>query len=53
MRALEESDLPQDEPFLRAVREHVEFGTQVATSPTPSPCKSPCSSGLLSAPRRR
>ena len=30
MRALEESDLPQDEPFVRAVREHVEFGTQVA-----------------------
>jgi hemoglobin len=30
MRALEESDLPQDEAFVRAVREHVEFGTRVA-----------------------
>jgi hemoglobin len=30
MRALEQSDLPQDEPFVRAVREHVEFGTRVA-----------------------
>jgi hemoglobin len=30
MRALEESDLPQGESFVRAVREHVEFGTQVA-----------------------
>jgi hemoglobin len=30
MKALEESDLPHDEPFVRAVREHVEFGTGVA-----------------------
>ena len=30
MRALEQSDLPRDEPFVRAVGEHVEFGTQVA-----------------------
>jgi hemoglobin len=30
MRALEQSDLPQDEPSVRAVREHVEFGTRVA-----------------------
>jgi hemoglobin len=28
--ALEASDLPDDEPFRRAVMEHVEFGTEVA-----------------------
>jgi len=30
MRALDEAGLPTDEPFRRAVREHVEFGTKVA-----------------------
>jgi hemoglobin len=30
MQALEESDLPDDAPFVEAVREHVEFGTRVA-----------------------
>ena len=30
MEALDESSLPDDEPFRRAVREHVEFGTAVA-----------------------
>ena len=28
--ALDEAELPDDEPFRRAVREHVEFGSQVA-----------------------
>ncbi len=30
MRALDEAGMPADEPFRRAVREHVEFGTKVA-----------------------
>lgn len=30
METLAESDLPDDEPFRRAVREHLEFGTAVA-----------------------
>lgn len=30
MEALNESDLPEDEPFLEAVRSHIDFGTQVA-----------------------
>lgn len=30
LEALEQSALPDDEPFRRAVREHVEFGTAVA-----------------------
>lgn len=30
MAALDRSDLPTDEPFREAIREHVEFGTQVA-----------------------
>jgi hemoglobin len=30
LEALDEADLPDDEPFRRAVREHVEFGSNVA-----------------------
>lgn len=30
MRALDAAGMPADEPFRRAVREHVEFGTEVA-----------------------
>jgi hemoglobin len=30
LQALDESDLPNDEPFREAVRSHVEFGTHVA-----------------------
>jgi hemoglobin len=30
MRALDEAGMPSDEPFRRAVREHIEFGTEVA-----------------------
>ena len=30
MEALDESDLPDDEPFREAVRSHIEFGSRVA-----------------------
>ncbi len=30
LEALDEADLPDDGPFRRAIREHVEFGAQVA-----------------------
>lgn len=30
LEALDEADLPDDEPFRQAVRSHLEFGTQVA-----------------------
>ena len=61
LEALDEAELPNDEPFRGAVREHVEFGTRVAqqnsrAGPTPSctrSVKSRAGSGARPALSRR